>query len=114
MASNTKLAIELVNKARTALHLEPILDLPKGKKSKANSCPIARGLNNCFDVYTVKLWSTQIDKEIIKSIATSWKQPYYFYGYGHKHIGRYKIICPQELIDWIKDFDDGEYPEYEE
>lgn len=83
-------AFEFINKIREELGMEPIHELPKGKRKSPYSCPVAQGLKNSHKV-------------IVNSV------------YVHLGMGDSKIqyILPTHVGRFVERFDEGKYPELE-
>lgn len=86
-----KETLEWVNRERAALGFGgPLDDLPKGITGECKHCPIARALGYDAEVSSVEV---------------------FYYGYPE---GDIVVELPECAVQFVRAFDDGDLPEYDE
>lgn len=97
--------LDLINAAREAFALPPLARLPKGEINRIRSCPVANALKEiCPDV------GVYADEVKFDSAATAMEVGRLW---GEAVDGRI-VILPKTIKQFVKKFDDGHYPKYEE
>lgn len=102
--------LDLVNSARAAQGLNSISVLPKGVKEDGRNCPLARGLNGAvyrIDGDVIELG--ELTEEQLEKWVIAWGLEEDFNMEHLEDVGM--LGTPQELADFIEEFDDGKYPE---
>lgn len=92
-AEQRQMVLEWVNKVRLEYGMEPLTELPRGYRSKASSCPIARGLSNGWKAETSGGTTVMTKKRLFRRKEE-------------------KIVeHPNFVFRFVFDFDAGRYPE---
>lgn len=93
-------ALELVNKARQALGLPELDELPEGKIGDCHECPIARSL----PVRAIDgRWALFYDAQIAEQVAKAWGTPW------HNLVTKAVVRLPDTLAEFVARFDQAEY-----
>lgn len=102
-----------INKARKALKMRPLKKIPKGHKEDGYSCPIARGLGNrnqSDELHVSCMVETLPERG--KKIAKAWGQQL-VRSNPPRSPERVWVEMPMAVDRFVRDFDDGKFPEYE-
>lgn len=104
-------ALVEVNRARAALGMPALEDLPKGKREDSCNCPVARALGafvcafgrGAFVSYDDDLGAPDHTREDL--VEQAWDS-------GRHHIDG--VRTPSAVAEFVLAFDDGALPSYEE
>lgn len=101
---NIQDVIKLVNDARKALGMEPVDDLPKGRRKQPCLCPVARALSTGERHAAVSATAVAFGVEAqAQVVASTWERPR----------ASMSVQLPPPLSDFVVAFDRGELPQYE-
>lgn len=119
-------ALERVNQVRDVLGFEPLDKMPKGILSNPGNCPIHNALgfhDNNVDGMATLVYSRTVARKIAKVWGTRVYDSFkdgniegtfcydndYDFDEMHKVDPRWVIVNPQEITDFINEFDNGRF-----
>jgi hypothetical protein len=100
---------EKVNAARVAAGLNPLDTLPRGARHSRNSCPLARAFRDLGPVSVGGggiISGVPTDKAFLFASAMG--------GTVESHNGTATVLAPEDLANFVRDFDNGYHPEFSE
>lgn len=103
MDANTKHVLAAVNRYRREIREPELADLPKGQRQEAEACPLKNALGASLvdgNVAALSEYSQVFALQKTFGIARSDAQLY--------------VRLPMYVVQWVRDFDRGKYPEYVE
>jgi hypothetical protein len=99
--------LHLVNAARRELGLHPLDQLPRGLRTSVAHCPIGLALEGKAEVLLKFAAVPRHDQETASALARAWQTRAQL----DEHYGFWFVPLPEALRRFVRDFDDGNFPE---